>query len=418
MARSGEKSSKKKYFKDQDYLGVINDEDQEGYIYIIDYKDDYEDYINARFTLKERATIYLSWLDRNLETPSNDLFYDSFSLQMAAKSLAQRAEYTSVISLYNDIVIPSDGLGVFSCLCILSDVKYYSWEPMAIGSRARKLGLITSHESVKSDSLYVFFYCAQYYQLPLFPGHRFLVVDVPTFVKPGFPRGPHVSVSHKDINYYHWYPPEIMAIESAFSLDYVATSIMSTMKIKVKGPLDSQFIIVSNFASLDAAIKSGFFSKEYWENKRERMLKSDRVKYGKISTLLNTIKQKTLLFLERTFPFRRGSSSRWHVEDEWLRRDSGPGFYFFSTSMWYGAPYVNSEVRDDYTFDSGHFIFKDSSKPRHVQYVQLQEYLKDIYSMNIMKVCLVAVYKSNGACFQVYAPESKILRKTILLADN
>jgi len=85
--------------------------------------------------------------------------------------------------------------------------------------------------------------------------------------------------------------------------------------------------------------------------------------------------------------------------------------------MWYGNSFSPGDLRTDYTYDSGYFIFKDSTKPRNIVFVGLFSVLQDIYGVPNLKLCLVSVYKVGIITYLTYAPEVKILKKSILIDD-
>jgi hypothetical protein len=406
------------YFGHADYLRVCTSTLKDLSRYDLAFSDDYEDYVKSRYTLKEIAEKYLNYIESGVERPAGDLIYDCESLQMAVKSMSQRSEYTAVMDAHNDLVIPSDGLGVFSSMCILRDVKYVSWEPNPVGNKAVRLGIITSREPVYlTEPLYVFMYCVQYYALPFFPRQRFLVIDVITTRKPGFQRGLHCSSSHKDIKYDYLYPPDPMGLTSCYCLDTVTQSVTSAMGVPHRTAVEAQFILVANAGSLESSIHSGFFTKEYWTVRYNSMSKHEQSRFGSIDRLLLHIRQKTVLFFERSFPYRRGHMTAWRVENSVVKRDFGPGWYFTDHAMWYGHSYSPGDCRDDYQYDSGYFIFRDTVKPKNILYAILKPVLEEIYGTKHLKLFLVSSYRVSHSIYLTYVPEVKILKRSVLIDD-
>jgi len=88
-----------------------------------------------------------------------DIDYKHFTTDFYYKSLSQMEQYDYVLSQLEYIVLPSDGLGLASCLCILNDKEYKSWEPNNIGYMAKRLGIITeSKPFYQKGYVYVYFF--------------------------------------------------------------------------------------------------------------------------------------------------------------------------------------------------------------------------------------------------------------------
>jgi len=267
-------------------------------------------------------------------------------------------------------------------------------------------------------SCIVFFYCVQYYQLPFFPGHRFLVIDSPTIKKPGFQKNIHVSHSHKDIKYDYLYPPDPMSLTSVFCLDSVVHQVTSVMKVAHLTAIDAQFIVVANPGSLEASIQSGFYSKEYWLGRYKALTVYEQKRFGSGNRLFEHIKDKTLLLFDRSFPFRRGQNGKWKVENSIVKRECGPGWYFLGNAMWFGNSFSPGDVRRDYTYDSGYFMFKDSAKPKMMIWVWLYPDLEEIYGVRELRLCLISTYRVMGLTYITYVPESKILKRSVLIDET
>jgi len=157
-------------------------------------------------------------------------------------------------------------------------------------------------------------YCVKYYELPSYPGQRFLVIDVPTVTKPGYNDGLFVSKSHKNIVYEFNYPFTVMSLVSCHCLDFTAQQITSVMKVVHLPPVKAQYIVASSGSSLESAISSGFFSLRYWTIRFASLDKREQSKYNAPDKLLEYIKKKTLLLFDRSFPFRVNTGSSVRVE--------------------------------------------------------------------------------------------------------
>lgn len=401
------------YFKDRDYLGVIKGESRD--VEII-YNDDYEEYIKSNFSLKEIASLYLKYLERVQRVDDTELNYEVFSNQMAYKSLKQRYQYAAVIDKYDDMVIASDGLGVFSSMCILADKKFCSWEPKPIGERAIKLGIISQKETIIKEGIYVFFYCVKYYTLPMFPFQKFLVIDVPLVKKPGFCDSLFFSSSDPEMTVDIDFPTSPMKLSTVYPLDPAMSNIASVLRIKSADILKSQYIAVSNTAALTTAVVSGFFSFHKVSQIYYSLDIVEQKRFGSVGSLETYLRDKTLLFFERTFPFRQGDL-KWRMRGVYFRKDVGPGWYDDINSSWMG---VNNSVKylTDYEFHNSFFFVKLKGKPPLVHFLKLTAILIPVFNSTTLKVLLVSTVLAQGQRMGIYMPEQNVSRKNILIEED
>jgi len=249
--------------------------------FVCHYAEDYFDYLNETFTLKERAILYKNYLERT--SRKVDYVEVDYRLQVTDSyyiSQSQMPQYEYVLKQFDKVALPSDGIGMASVYCILKDIDYVSWEPGGVGNMARKLGIITSDRPVYDESCtYVFFYCVQYYKLPMFLGQRFVVWDVVHVSKPGKLLMPEVS-SNCGIDMEEWkrqHFSRYMLLESGYPLDSSAKQMMRTLGV-VELSLDrAQYLIATAQSTVEALLSGGFYTIDFQKTHRSREF---RVKTG------------------------------------------------------------------------------------------------------------------------------------------
>jgi len=139
-----EKKVLKSYFKNIDWLELAKDESSPD-MYDFKYGSDYHIYLSSfnKFFLVNK---YMDWMRKNNATvPIKDNDYSN-PLNFVDYFNRQIGQYMDVIRQQRDrrYYIVGDGPGTASVACLLLGVDYYSYEPNAIGDRAREIGLVTS----------------------------------------------------------------------------------------------------------------------------------------------------------------------------------------------------------------------------------------------------------------------------------
>jgi len=134
----------KSYFKNIDWLELAKDESSPD-MYDFKYGSDYHIYLSSfnKFFLVNK---YMDWMRKNNATvPIKDNDYSN-PLNFVDYFNRQIGQYMDVIRQQRDrrYYIVGDGPGTASVACLLLGVDYYSYEPNAIGDRAREIGLVTS----------------------------------------------------------------------------------------------------------------------------------------------------------------------------------------------------------------------------------------------------------------------------------
>jgi hypothetical protein len=146
----------KDYFFGKDYLDLFMGGKQR---HDCNYSGDYEDYVLTKYTRKERAALYVSYLQRNNNSvPVSSNSYVS-CLNNVDLTLRQAAMYQEILEeIQGQVDIVSDGAGTCSLACINIDKEYSSEEINPIADVAKKLQIVggdfdTSHTLIVANSI-------------------------------------------------------------------------------------------------------------------------------------------------------------------------------------------------------------------------------------------------------------------------
>jgi hypothetical protein len=427
------------YLKTCDVLNVFENDVLNPEIFVLVGREqlqiDYYKYIRLNYSPKSIAQLYLNYLERSSRlTSMGDIDYEHFTTDFYYKSFAQKEQYNYVLDQFDRIILPSDGLGVASCMCILKEKEYMSWEPKAIGTMAYNLGIITSTEPIYDRSyVYCFFYCVQYYQLPFMAKQRYVVWDIPAQKKPGIYRNDVCSTNIRHFLTKKWdktHRVTHMVIDSFFPLDNVTDRLLTTYGYKKKEMILAQYLVASTMVGLEVALVKGFFSKEFWKKKKEdydkliEICKNEhshirknghckflyKIKYlmeMTVEQIINIMQEKTLLFTERTFPFRvKNKLKKVSYKHKRFVREYGSGNYFLELSMYRGNDRLGHYVATDYELLSGKFVLVHT-RPEIVKYIRLRAEHKLMYNKEIVKVFLLSTYynKVKNKYFAIYVDD-------------
>jgi hypothetical protein len=307
----------KQYFGYYDIFDVTEGERDD---VMVNYGEDYFDFIVTNYTLKERAKMYQLYL-HNTSRKTEYVEVD-YRLQVTDSyyiSQSQLPQYEYAIKQFDKIALPSDGIGLASVYCILHDIDYVSWEPNQVGSIARQLGIITSDSPIYDESrYYLFFYCVQYYTVPMFLGQCYVVWDVVSMKKPGKLLMPEVSTNTLfDVK--EWqerYISRYMVIDSYYPLDESSRQMMRNLQVRETTISEAQFLVSSSQNTVEVMISIGFYTEEYQKEyrkkehkiqggfKKNKKNKENKEQVKIDENFISEIKNRTLIITEKSFPFR------------------------------------------------------------------------------------------------------------------
>jgi len=261
------------YMKGHDFLYLITDLDKGVGFYEYRYANDYCEYIKATYTNSTEGRIelgrsYLKFVsNRSVKKKYEEVNYDESTLDGALKAISQMGQYEYVLSQIKlPIYLPSDGLGVASAYCMMSSKKYRSSEPNDIGSIPYRLGIITEKQvEVRDDYVYVFFYCAQYYAIPMFMNQRYLIIDVPIVKRVGR-RMAHNMSGNYDIDLTQWdlvvTQFSYMKLDRVYALDERTKRILGSTQTLVTDIVSANFVVVFDTAIFETLVDVGYFNIE------------------------------------------------------------------------------------------------------------------------------------------------------------
>jgi hypothetical protein len=380
-------------------------------------------YVRDNFPKKYLAMKYLEYMDHTARSVSLGMVdYTLFTTDFYYRSQSQREQYDYVFSQVDRVMLPSDGLGIASCMCILQDKDYQSWEPNDIGDVAIKLGIITSKEPIYDESyIYCFFYCVQYYEVPMIINQRYIVWDVVGQKKPGRKKNDYCSTNLAYFSTRKWdetHKSKHMVIDSYYPVDAMAYKVLQEYGFEKKeNPYDAQYVVAMTMTGLELAMNLGIYSNSYWkENLRrynevkEELDEDDtfhQLYQFSISKIIKLMKDKTLLFSERTFPFRvKNRLAKVRNKYDFFFRDYGPTNYFFEGAMMPGSNKIGVYIESDYTLVSGKIIVPHV-RPEIIKYVRLRKEHVAVFNKVVLKVYLLSTYfnQHNGRYYAVYVDE-------------
>jgi len=387
--------------------------------------EEYYSYIVRTFPKKEIVKFYMNYLEQSARNIAvSEVDYMHFTTDFYYKSMSQMEQYDYVLSQFEYIALPSDGLGLASCLCILNDKEYVSWEPNKIGTMAKKLGIITDDKRVVDRAYtYVYFYCVQYYTLPEFINQRYVVWDVTHIKKPGLEKSLVCSTNIRWFSTRKWDNARCdkhMVIDSFFPVDNMAKQLLNKYGFKEKfSPLTAQYVVATSMVGLEIALHHGLYTEQYWkeyynkikekveyceknhkhsqyeQNECDKISRIWRKLQSPIETIINVVKEKTLLFTERTFPFRVKASrlKDMRYKNEGFFRDYGPGMYFSENVMVRGSDKIGHYVVSEYDYVGGKFVVPHV-RPEIIKYIKLKSEHIQMFDKTVVKVYLLSTYFS------------------------
>lgn len=391
----------KTYFGDQDILDVFSDEVLASSDYIIEYNDDYFEVLKQRYTKKELAELYIVYLNKN-STRSANISYDTFNYSGIYRALQQLDEYVRVIEKKEKYVIPSDGYGVLSSYCLRNDIQYVSWEPNEVGKIARKLGIIHGKEPVyiqkdengkrkfMKDYIYIYCYCGQYYKFPAFPGHRYIVIDVPHFKYPSLHRVNNVAFSHKVM--FERFKRLIFDPQNYF-------------KMKDVFPLDTVIEQMCINRGIDLV---------YDYSKCLMIVTISRYRVYEVSQLLPEWALYKVLYLPSySYPFRVKHKSLIGKDcSEYLIRNYGSGEVYDEGFFQLKSDEI--AIADDYILQDKLFIIT-GKYDTPIRYIRLRHEHRDLFDGRLMlMVYLVNTLSNRGIQYTMYSDASNSRPSTII----
>lgn len=420
----------KSYFSTYDIFDVakgFNDD------FEYSYHNDYFDYIISTFTLKERALMYSSYLTRT----ARKIDYSEVDYKLSISdsyyiSQSQLPQYEYAIDQFTKVALPSDGIGVASMYCIMRDIDYVSWEPNDVGLIARRLGIITSDSPILDESrVYLYFYCSQYYSLPMFLGQQFVVWDVTHMPKPSKSLTPEVSTNITSFSMEAWklrYSKKYMLISSYYPLDIGARNMMKIMKVPETTLDKAQFLIATAQATIESLWTGKFYTVTHQIDFRKKinslreLTKEEKQQELPINTdFINELKSRTLLITEKSFPFREIKAHRpgrlkmtpygmdRHFGSDRVEDDG----YMSSISTLVGSEMIYMT----YDIVQGVFVIK-MLNPSVVRHIRLKENHIKTYGTTILKVYMVATYKVKDGYLVLYVPDYELRPQLPVLVDD
>lgn len=376
--------------------------------------DAYYEFIKEQFSKKEIALAYMAYLRRHSsikEEIPNYMYVDCSAFIQAESQIEQYVALTPEGGKY---YLASDGLGVASCMCILRDIDYVSNEPNPVGLYARKLGIIThlTLDETMEDRTYIFLFCQKYYKLPMFKEQKYVVWDIDSHIYPGLKMLSNMSVS---MYAYDEYSPistlwkkehslKMVIPNSGFPLDAQMHQIMINYNIPVLPIVQAQYLLASSEFGINSAFRLGVYTEDYWIKKMKRQ--GEELKYKAAVSLVNKMKDKTMLFYHHTFPFRSKRAGKMFdktvltMVDRTLPMQTGEDYVV--------VPEPHQELMfEDYRRDGSYYMVFTK---RHsvIRYLKLRE--EDLYIYNripIIKVIMVSYHKVPGGYMGVYIPVSE-----------
>lgn len=127
-----------------------------------------------------------------------------------------------------------------------------------------------------------------------------------------------------------------------------------------------------------------------------------------VEQLINIMKDKTLLFTERTFPFRVKSEKLKVVryKDDFFFKDLGVGFYFQENAMDRGSEKIGHLVFQEYELIEGKFVIPHV-RPEIIKFIRLKQEHKSLFGKEVLKVYLLSTYFSTkmNKYYAIYVDE-------------
>jgi len=421
----------KTYFKEYDIFHVALNERSD---VLVNYSGDYFNYIVERYTLKQRAEMYQQYLYTTAK--KTDYVEVDYRLQVSDSffiSLSQLPQYEYVINQYKRVALPSDGIGVASMYCIKHDIDYVSWEPNGVGNIARMLGIINSKDPIYDETrTYLFFYCVQYYSVPMFLGQQFVVWDVTHMKKPGLQIMPEIS-ANCPFDKREWerrYRSKYMVLTSFFSVDEGAKNMLRNIGVEEVRVSEAQYIVATSQSTVEKLIGIGFYTTKYhidYEKRNQKNFRSFGSKGKYVIPIIDEnyvmeLRNRTLVITEKSFPFRESFTHRpgrmkVYVGDKMERHHGADRYYddgyMSSINTTVGLPMLVA----NYEIVQGVFVIK-LLNPSITRHIYLNDEHVNIYKTNVLKVYMVATYKVKTGYLVLYVPDYELRPNIPTLQDE
>lgn len=444
-------------YKSKDYLKMLSDQDTgDASLYTLGV-DDYCEMIKNTRPKTEIVEAYIRFMQLNSRSvPYADIDYDDQMIDAYRKSEQQSEQYDFILRDKSKVVLPSDGVGLASCYCIMRGITYISWEPNPVGAIAVKLGIITHNaEVIEEDYEYVYFYCVQYYTVPYFVGHKYIVVDVPTVKKPGKKLAPEIS-SNVQVNVEGWTRISrtipVMKLKQAKLLDITSKQLLISGGIcDFEDDIEkARFVVVYNSVVFETLMDLGVFSGGYWHpylrakyardiqqyvsKKKTHKEKNDVLPYPRyaktrikkdqeadyafeeetginVGEFVKIMRQKVVILVERTFPFREATIvkiGQIHVDqNDTIVRHYGEDRVYGDLRI----TSVNSSIMGfgvvteyEYIYDS---FFVRHTEVSAIKYIRLKKDHRYLFGdATIIRVYLCSTYRVRYYYVSIYVPEN------------
>lgn len=419
-----EKGCLKTYFKEYDIFQVAIGERENVQI---NYTGDYFNYIVERFSLKKRAEMYQMYLYTTAK--KTEYVEIDYRLQVSDSfftSLSQLPQYEYVINQYKKVALPSDGIGVASMYCIKHDIDYISWEPNGVGNIARMLGIINSKDPIYDESrTYLFFYCVQYYTVPMFLGQQYVVWDVVHMKKPGVQIMPEIS-ANCEFDKREWerrYKSKYMVLTSVFPIDEGSREMMRNIGVEEVRISRAQYIVATSQGTVEKLIGVGFYTKEYqieYEKRNKKNLKYEMPVIDE--NYISELKNRTLVITEKSFPFRESFTHRpgrmkVYEGDKMERHHGGDRYYDDGYMSSINSMVGLSTLVANYEIVQGVFVIK-LLNPSITRHIHLNDEHVNLYKTNVLKVYMVATYKVKTGYLVLYVPDYELRPNIPTLQDE
>jgi len=213
-----------------------------------------------------------------------------------------------------------------------------------------------------------------------------------------------------------------MIIRSYYPVDNLTRQLLNGYGFEeVFNPVDAQYIVATSIVGLEVALHQGLYTEKYWEDYYKKIQakyleclnthKHDKKKklpkgcsyfdhlYEKLQVsveqLISIMKEKTLLFTEKTFPFRVKQTKLKLVryKEEGFFRDYGPGSYFIENVMYRGSDKIGHFIMGEYDYVDGKFIVPHV-RPEIIKFIKLKPVHVPMFNKTIVKVFLLSTYFS------------------------
>jgi len=374
----------KSYFGEADWLQLSEGESDK---FIYQYSGDYDQFLEDCDQVKKNEAYERHCKKNAKKTEISEISYDLEISDFYVHSEKQKAVYYDVLSNFDKVAIASDGLGVASLLCAKMGIDYVSWEPKAIGEKARSIGLIHSKKPIYDSSrIYFYFHCHKYYKLPSFPRQKYIIVDVPGSDMPGKLLYNGITTNF-DWTFKHNYRHKNkgFSLETYYPLDKDSDNYCKTLGARRKSLEECQYIVFSIKMSL--------------ENCR--------------GTVIWTLYSNKVVYLpQNCFPFRKNRHryGALIVQGNEVYHSYGKGLYPDASSIITGDDYIsNGVIISDYTILENYVIIRHS-KPEIVRAIKLKEEDQHLSDNATLGVLYIRTQVYEGVRCGVYSMVTRALK--------